>query len=384
MAIQRLQPINHERIEWCCAQQRISLDDLAKKVNVKADRLTPDSLQHRGLTFGQLKNLAKSFNRGLLFFLEAGPVDDNIHSAQFRTLANQKPDLSPKLRAIIERVEKRRELLLALSEDLESPWARFTHPRPVTGDAAATATAARAWLGLSDQTIAFDDYRLAVEHKGVLVVRSNGYAGRWQVPPNSSIAGFSLYYETCPVIFVRKLEPETRQTFTMMHELGHLMLHQQSFVDSSDDLFSVAGREREANTFAGTLLVPNERLIELDQVGTRPTDIPALYSWLRTYSHRWGVSGEVILRRMLDTGRASPAEYNAYRLHVNRLPAKRRPDGGQRYRHREPKHIFGRRYVRTVFDALRTNNITLSKASTYLDNLKIGDLQQLEAHIADV
>ena len=53
-----------------------------------------------------------------------------------------------------------------------------------------------------------------------------------------------------------------------------------------------------------------------------------------------------------------------------------RKDGWQpRYRNREPKHIFGDGYVRTVLDALNSRRITLAKASTYLDNLKISDLQ---------
>ena len=52
------------------------------------------------------------------------------------------------------------------------------------------------------------------------------------------------------------------------------------------------------------------------------------------------------------------------------------------YRHREPKHIFGDRFVSTVLDALNSRHITLSKASSYLDSLKINDLHELERHYA--
>jgi len=38
--------------------------------------------------------------------------------------------------------------------------------------------------------------------------------------------------------------------------------------------------------------------------------------------------------------------------------------------------------VRTVLDALNARHITLAKASSYLDNLKINDLQKLERHCA--
>ena len=48
------------------------------------------------------------------------------------------------------------------------------------------------------------------------------------------------------------------------------------------------------------------------------------------------------------------------------------------YRYREPKHVFGDTFVRTVLDALNARHITLAKASSYLDSLKIKDLHQLE------
>lgn len=54
------------------------------------------------------------------------------------------------------------------------------------------------------------------------------------------------------------------------------------------------------------------------------------------------------------------------------------------YRHREPKHVFGDPFVGVVLDALHAKQITLTKASTYLDNLKISDLHQLEAFYAGV
>jgi len=44
------------------------------------------------------------------------------------------------------------------------------------------------------------------------------------------------------------------------------------------------------------------------------------------------------------------------------------------YRHREPSHIFGHTFVRTVLDALHGQYITLAKASHYLDGLKINGL----------
>lgn len=81
-------------------------------------------------------------------------------------------------------------------------------------------------------------------------------------------------------ILVNSKHAETRRRFTMAHELGHLNLHHQSnkdslFVDkqymvywragaSTDDTYQTGSstttprQEREANYFAGALLMPSE------------------------------------------------------------------------------------------------------------------------------
>ncbi len=383
MSIQRIHPIHRNRIDWCCAQQAVSVDELAQRVNVKPERLGENLLRSDGLTFSQLKTIAKFFNRGILFFLEDGPVPEGrIHTPQFRTLASQQPEMSAKLKAIIERTEKHRDLFLALQDDLDVRWAMEKAPELSKTNIEASAAMVRAWLGLKEEKC-FDEYRASVERKGMLVFRSNGYAGNWQIPSDSAVVGFSLYEKRCHVIFVRKLEPECRQTFTMMHELGHLLLHETSFMDNEEDLFSDRGRESEANRFAGCVLVPEQHLEEIDNE-RRPRRIEELYQWLKMFRKKWGVSGEVILRRMVDTDRAEMEEYVNYRKYVKNLPISSRGAGGMRFRHREPKHMFGTTYVRTVFDSLRANEITLAKASSYLDNVRIPDLLELEAHLADI
>jgi Zn-dependent peptidase ImmA (M78 family) len=332
------------------------------------------------LTFRQLQSLAVYFNRGVLFFLEPGPVNERkLYTPQFRTLTSQKPNLSPKVKDLIERAEWFRDVFLYLQEELGTGWSKFSAPDVDPNDVHTAAQEVRRWLGLRGCD-SFEKYRGAVESKGVLVLRSMGFAGAWQFPRESAVAGFSLFVERCPVIVVRKQEFEARQVFTLIHELGHIVLHKGSFIDDDEDLFNYRGREREANRFAGLVLVPKSFLDEIDD-SSRPQNASSYDDWLKQYRERWGVSGEVILRRLLDVGRLERDQYESYRQWRARL---RRPlinSGSRQYRHREPIHIFGQSYVRSVFDALRTKRITLSKASSYLDNLKVSDLHQLEAHL---
>lgn len=359
-------------------------DELAQEIDIAPTSFDKLMAGESGLTFNQLRKLAEFFGRGTLFFLEPGPVDETrVHSTQFRTLSNQKPELSPRLKLLIERVERQRAIFLALRDELDpADVTRFEAPDLAGLHIPDAAARVRAWLGL-DERNGFDSYRHAIEARGLLVFRSNGYAGKWQIAKESPILGFSLYDPECPVIVVKKQDADTRQSFTLMHELGHLLLHRASSIDDDSDIHSQEGEEREANAFAGHLLVPDAFLADIrdDQ---RPVEAAAFDDWLKPQRKAWGVSGEVILRRLLDAGRLPPAAYAAYRQWNAKYPPPEKEGGTREHRNREPKHIFGDGYVRVVLDALNSRRITLTKASSYLDNLKIADLHKLEQHYANV
>lgn len=378
----RIESINPERIEWCCAARGTDLETVASATGISDSTLNRVIKGEGGLTFRQLQSLAVYFNRNVLFFLEPGPVNEHrLYTPQFRTLTSQKPDLSPKVKDLIEKAEWFRDVFLHLQDELGIVQSDFAPPVINPRDVQTAARIVRLWLGLQDQN-SFATYRDAVESKGILVLRSMGYAGAWQFPRESPVAGFSLYFERFPVIVVRKQESEARQVFTLIHELGHLVLHKRSFIDDIDDLFNYHGREREANRFAGHVLVPRAFLDEIDDK-TRPRYASSYDDWLKVYRERWGVSGEVILRRLLDVGRLTPDQYQAYRDWRIQLSGSSQQRGSRQYRYREPIHIFGQTYVRSVFDALHAKRITLTKASSYLDNLKVSDLHELEAHLAN-
>lgn len=380
--MERIQSINPDRIAWCCAEHGISPRQLASDMGIAAASMEHVMAGEDGLTYNQLRKIADHFGRGVLFFLEPGQINDaQVHTPQFRTLANQKPELSRTLKTLIERVEKQRGIYLSLLEELdETDRDGFSPPDLPRHNPREAAAIARRWLGLNDKNN-FDTYRTALEAKGILVFRSNGYSGKWQIAKDSPILGFALYDPACPVIVIKKQPYDTQQSFTLMHELGHILLQQASSIDDDDDMHSHQSHEQTANAFAGHLLAPDHFLAQIHDEN-RPEAVSLYDEWLAPQRNAWGISTEVILRRLMDSGRLSQIHYTAYR-EWRALSARPENDGGTRmYRHREPKHIFGDRFVSTVLDALNSRHITLSKASSYLDSLKINDLHELERHYA--
>ncbi|MEY4750740.1 MAG: hypothetical protein RIQ60_2954 [Pseudomonadota bacterium] len=381
----RITAINPLRVAWCCADLRVSLDEVALETGIPAERLQALVDGEGGLTFAQLRALAEYFGRSVLFFLEPGPVDaEHTHSAQFRTLAGQKPGLSRRVRQLVERVERQRAVYQGLLGEMDGGVSHppFRPPRDLPADPVAAAAIVRTWLGL-DGVNSFEGFRQAVEDQGVLVFRSNGYAGKWQIAKESPILGFALYDPVMPVLLVRKQDAEARQTFTLMHELGHVLLHRLSAVDDEADMqpATAQGMEREANLFAAHVLVPDAYLALLPEAG-RPQAPAELDAWLKPWRKAWGVSAEVILLRLVGAGRLAGAVFEAYRDWRLLQPPPPGDGGSRAYRHREPRHLFGERYVRTVLGALDARQISLSKASDYLDGLTVSDVHKLERHHA--
>lgn len=116
----------------------------------------------------------------------------------------------------------------------------------------------------------------------------------------------------------------------------------------------------------------------------RPNDASEYDGWLEPQRKAWGVSSEVILRRLLDAGRLPQTRYEAYRQWRARAAITQKDGGSREWRNREPLHIFGDTFVRTVLDSLYARHITLARASSYLDNLKIKDLHKLERYYSGI
>ena len=97
--------------------------------------------------------------------------------------------------------------------------------------------------------------------------------------PLGSIYGYYNYYKRIKMIHINDQLDETLQRFTCAHELGHALLHHDintTFLKSKT-FFSTEKIEREANTFAVELLMPDEYLCELRDTNLTIYDAAEIY-----------------------------------------------------------------------------------------------------------
>lgn len=124
------------------------------------------------------------------------------------------------------------------------------------------------------------------------------------------MSGFLYRYADQTVIGVNTKHSKTRQNFTISHEIGHLLLHdqEQMHVDHEfrvrlrDDVSSKGtdDAEREANLFAASLLMPKE-FLETDLEEEDYVDI-LNDSFLRNLARKYGVSTQALVNRLKNLG----------------------------------------------------------------------------------
>ena len=82
--------------------------------------------------------------------------------------------------------------------------------------------------------------------------------------PLEGVRGFYQYFQRNNIIYLDERLSETEQCFVLAHELGHMFLHKRAnaiFMDTRTQ-FNTDKFEKEANTFAIELLVPDTEISE--------------------------------------------------------------------------------------------------------------------------
>lgn len=175
------------------------------------------------------------------------------------------------------------------------------------------ASAIRSHLGISlegqilwkDSDHALKQWRKAIEDKGVFVFKDSF--------KQKDISGFCLVDDQFPVVFLNNSTTKTRQIFSLLHELAHLLLKINGLSKFDQEYIGRLPEEekqieRFCNSIAAEVLIPLSDFQE--QAKEFPADVKsAPEEQFSELAGRYGVSREAVLRRFLDMGRVTSAFY---------------------------------------------------------------------------
>ncbi|MCY3796406.1 MAG: XRE family transcriptional regulator [Chloroflexi bacterium] len=376
MAVERM-PITPEVLTWARERAGYKLEELAAKPRFR--KIAEWESGGPGPTYLQLEEIAKALRLPMAVFFFPEPPDLPPIEETFRTIGSEQFDeIPPNVRLLLHKARSFqlglsdlnngrnpadslivRDLQLNLDDTIESAAYRIRSALGVSLDAQLE------WRG--DTDIALKAWRSAFFRVGVFVFKDAFSA--------EDYCGFSLYDVEFPVIYINNSNPKTRQIFTLIHELAHL-LFRTSGVDRlgefgnkpQDEMTRV---ERRCNALAGAILVPDAAFADELPVGPLPrVDAQRL-------ANKFSVSREVIYRKFVDREIIAQAEYDAAVEAWKAQLGERKGSGGNYYRTKIA--YLGEEYISLVLRRFYQGRFEEEELAYYLDT-KLGNIDRLEEY----
>lgn len=374
--------VNPAIIQWARERSGLSLDDLAFLMKRDPDELQQWEDGKLAPSYTTLEVLAyRHFKIPLaVFFFPAPPDIDNL-TGNFRRLPEYElerfsPDTIQKIRSAQAYQDSLEELFA------ESQPKRMIHQdiNPMKFSLENLAAKVRKYIGISfrqqfhfrssDQ--AFKAWRHALEEAGVFTFKDS-FKDRF-------LSGFCLVHEQYPIIMVNNSNSFTRQIFTLLHELGHILYGVNGVTDIDESYLKFFGKddkriEVQCNWFAAEVLVPAKRF---------EADIPFLEeegkNAISDLANKYSVSREVILRRMLDFNLIDRDHYAAQSEKWNKdyLRSKKEASGGNWYLTK--MSYLGEGFVQTAFHNYRQGRFDAATLASHL-NVKAKNLKKFESYV---
>ena len=139
-----------ELLVWARNSAGLSIEEAAKKVGVKPERLQQWETGEKQPTINQLRKLGKAYRRPMAVFFLPEPPRDFQPLRDFRRLVADMPVAqSPQLRVEIRRAWNRRDLALQLYEQLGEQPPQFSYSVSISDDPDELAGRIRHTLGMS-------------------------------------------------------------------------------------------------------------------------------------------------------------------------------------------------------------------------------------------
>jgi Zn-dependent peptidase ImmA (M78 family)/DNA-binding XRE family transcriptional regulator len=372
--------VNSEVLVWARNAIGMSVEDAAVKLDITALTLRfweEGAYSEAQPTLVQLRKMARLYRLPLAaLYLDSPPEEEGDKLPDFRLIpAEHSREWSPELHATFRRARMQREVAIELAEAADELPEAISLSLTLTNNPEAAGSKIRKWLDVSvaEQVASTSHYRAlnswieSIERHGILVTQSRGVSLQ-------EMRGLSISDQPFPVIVLNGYDTPRGKTFTLIHELTHILLHSSGLCDLIDTR-RVRSIQDETETFcnrvAGALLLPYDQMVEeLADLGVEEP-IPWPDDVLAHLANRYHVSREVVLRRMVSLGRATIEHYfqklrQYSQGYEERRERQRKSPGGPDSSVLKLRDL-GQRYTSDVLRAYGRRDINAAELSEYLD-----------------
>ena len=377
-------------LKWAREQAGYTLKEITEKLQKKSKKISYQDLIdfEKGIafpTYSQMEFLAyQIYKRPLaLFFFPKPPNSESDINRSFRTLSEPINKLSPQMRWTLRKARVMQLNLKELHENTKQEKKifqdiNFTSRSSIKSMAQKT----REYLNIDlnkqkkwkSASRAFTKWREALEASGIFVFKDS-----FKEP---DFSGFCLYDSEFPVIYINSKQTDSRQVFTLFHELAHILFKTSGFDPLDRSYFrgqlkdSNKKIETICNKFAGAFLVPDESLSPITY-NKSAVNMNNVDKWAKEYS----VSPEVFLRRIRDHKIISQAVYQnlvqEFQSRYQKLSKK--PKSIVPFYIAQESYL-GKKYISLVYSKYYKNQISVEQLADFLDVKNPAVALNLEPH----
>ncbi|MCU7890273.1 MAG: ImmA/IrrE family metallo-endopeptidase [Candidatus Thiodiazotropha sp. (ex Ustalcina ferruginea)] len=357
-------------IKWARETVGLSVADVAQILKRPASDIEDWESGQTAPTYPQLEKLAyQVYKRPLAIFFLPAPPEEVLPQREFRTLPDA--DLQSLSRDTYLHIRRAHAYRLALKEVFENrnPIDRritseifLSHSQSVTEQAKNI----RVFLGIdiNDQIrwksvdFALKQWRKVIEDSGVFVFKA--------AFKQKDISGFCLVDKQLPIIYLNNSTTKTRQIFSLLHELAHLLLSINGLSKFNKDYIDHLPKtnkqiERFCNSISAEVLIPESDF--KIQIADLPLNAEhASEEVFSNLANRYGVSREAVLRRLLDQNSVSKVFYERKVKIWN--AQKKQSSGGDWYLNQGA--YLSNRFMNEVIGRHYRHQITLEHAADLL------------------
>lgn len=251
-------PITPTVLRWAIDTSGLADSEIANRAGVSEPRLASWLAGSETPSLTQFKKLAEAVKRPTATLLLPVPPSDYLPSVQFRSAADADPrPLNRKELLKLREIARLQRGLIWVASELADAPADLSLVDANEVSPAEAADHLRSQLSITPEqqlswqtdAVAFKAWREALERMGIYVMLAS--------LGNDAVKGFSLWDPLCPVVVVNTHWNNPARSFTLFHELAHLLTRTNSMcaadaprIDGGDKF------ERWCESFAADFLLP--------------------------------------------------------------------------------------------------------------------------------
>lgn len=359
------------------AAKKLGYTDLKKQS--AAEKLLAVESGKAPISYTALESAANHYKRSLTFFYLNSIPEDNTKEPDFRTFNSEYSERSEAwLKALIRNIRLRQSLVYDILEEEE------TDPVLLSGiislhdnvqDAAATVIKQigidmEKYRNAKDGNEAFKYLRNKIEGVGIFVLLVGDLGSPSTDIEPQTFRGIASGSELAPFIVINDNDAKTAWSFTLLHELIHLLIG-ESGISNSDVTIQKGEKniEKFCNDVAAEILLPR---IEIDslRINSRRED---LLSLILTIAKRNNLSKRMVAYNLFKYDKITKNIWNEIDVHLKQqrqdseisIKAKSKKSGGGNY-YVTKRHRVGEGLLKLVKRAVNSGMMQPTKAATVL------------------